>query len=445
MIIRKPAQAWVPAATALAAAAAGLTIVLSPFAALVLLGLVVLAILLLNPLVAVPLVILVSALNRYGYQWGDSQIRVEILVALLLAFVLINRLAVRTVSASSLRSPLVVPLLLYLGANLFSSLVFAHERVRGLKLDAEIFAMVLTFVILIAYLRRKDDIEIALKTLWVVTVGEALVGVVSAGAYLTHLSTYGAGRSDLGPPMVYGTQWEANIFGSFLLGNFFILLADYVGGRRSVFHTLGLFLTVLGILASMTRTVWLGLAIGVVLFSALAVRARRAETGIFPILVALPILALLSLIVGSATPFAQRFLDIVNLQSTSASGRLAMFDVALSEWKRHPIFGLGTGSYNVGAVPGGAHPWLPNLFLLTLHDTGLVGLAILLLLLATFYRYTLKAVSSGGDFSLLAAGSMTGFTMLLLAFQTTTGFWFAYPWIVVAFGMAAARLSRVDT
>jgi hypothetical protein len=40
---------------------------------------------------------------------------------------------------------------------------------------------------------------------------------------------------------------------------------------------------------------------------------------------------------------------------------------------------------------------------------------------------------------LLVAGAIASFTALLVSFQTTTGFWFAYPWIVAALGLAAAR------
>jgi hypothetical protein len=37
---------------------------------------------------------------------------------------------------------------------------------------------------------------------------------------------------------------------------------------------------------------------------------------------------------------------------------------------------------------------------------------------------------------------MAGFASLLVAFQATTGFWFAYPWILAAIGLAAARPLR---
>jgi O-antigen ligase len=135
-------------------------------------------------------------------------------------------------------------------------------------------------------------------------------------------------------------------------------------------------------------------------------------------------------------------MDVLNVQSSSASGRSVIFSAAISDWRHHPIFGLGTGSFNFGAASGQPHPWLPNLTLLALHDTGLVGLTILVLLVAAFYLGTASALRSNGDFTHVVVGAVAGFTSLLVAFQTTTGFWFAYPWIVAAVGIAAARLQR---
>jgi O-antigen ligase len=133
-------------------------------------------------------------------------------------------------------------------------------------------------------------------------------------------------------------------------------------------------------------------------------------------------------------------LDVVNLQTSSASGRLTLYRYALTEWQHRPIFGNGTGSFNIGAAPGTGHAWLPSLFLMTLHDAGLVGFAALAWLIVAFYRYTWKGLSGDRYLSLLVMGSIASFTSLLLAFQTTTGFWFAYPWIVAGIGVVAARL-----
>jgi hypothetical protein len=82
---------------------------------------------------------------------------------------------------------------------------------------------------------------------------------------------------------------------------------------------------------------------------------------------------------------------------------------------------------------------------LTLHDTGVVGLAALLWFVIAFIRLTVRAARKGGPTSMLIVGSIAGVTALLTAFQTTSGFWFTYPWIVAGIGVAAARLSQAET
>lgn len=445
MIASRTTRSWLPVASLLGAVLVAGATAISPLAGIGLTAVAALACLLLIPIAALPVLIAGSALNRLAVPWGDSQVRLEILLVLLLTVVLANRIAVRTVPLKSLRSPLPLPLTAYLLLNLASTVLFAQEKTRGLKLDAEILTSLLTYILVTALVRTRRDLETAMKALWIVTVFEAALGLIFLLGDVVHLGSYGVQMGDFGLPMVYGTAWEANIFGSLLLGNFFLLLADYVAGRRSLPYGMGLALVLAGIAASLTRTVWVALALGLLVFALATSRARYGGSSLLPVVVGIPIVALGGLIVGSATPFAGRLLAIANLSSSSAAGRFVIFDAALADWRHHPLFGLGTGSFNFGATPGQPHPWLPSLFLLTLHDTGVVGFAALLAFIFGFYKVTTAALRSTGRVPLLVAGAIAGFTALLAAFQTTSGFWFTYPWLVTGLGVAAARLAPDET
>jgi len=444
MIATQPIYRWLPLAGGLGAIVVGLIVALYPPAGLALLGPIGLILLLVNGGAALPLLILAAALNRFGVQAGDAAIRLDYVVVLLLAVLLTNRLAVRTLVLRSLDSPLLLPVLAYAGLNVLSTVLFATEKVRGLKLDVEIVVCALTYIVVYALLRTRRDLEVAMKAIWIVTVGEAAIGLFFAAASVAHLTNYGVSGVALGLPAAFGTQWEPNIFGSYLLGNFFLLLADYFRGARSELHTLGLLVVILGIGASLTRTVWVGLVLCTLLFLALALRVRETRTSWVPLLAGVPIVALAGLVLGSATPFASRLTDVVNLGSTSAAGRFFLIQVAMQEWQSHPILGLGTGSFNYGAVPGAGHPWLPSLFALTVHDTGIAGAAALAWLILAFYTCALRAMRRGCALSFLIAGCIASVTSLLLAFQTTSGFWFTYPWIVFATGMASVRLNQEE-
>jgi O-Antigen ligase len=435
----------VPTAVALAAALGGIAAYLNLLAALAVVAALAFVVLLTEPRAVLPILIVASALDRYGPQWGDANIRLDLLVALLAAGVLANRMLVRTVSPAVLRSPLVLPLVAYAGANLFSTVLFAAERTRGLKLDVEIWTAILTFVLASALLRRRADLTVAMKVIWIVTVGEAVLGLMFVASYSVHLSAYGVSDVASGFPATYGTMWEPNVYGSFLAGNFFLLLADYYGQKRHGLYTSGLIIVTLGIVASLTRTVWIACMLGAISFFIYLFRTRRAAPP-NPRSVRIGILglALATFVLGLVTPLGGRLIDIVNLNTSSAHGRLIWFREAITEWSHAPLFGLGTGSWTFDQVPGGPHAWLPSLFLLTLHDTGLLGLGALLWAIWVYYRITIRGARGGSDLALLAFGSIVGFSCLLIAFQTTTGFWFAYPWIVMVIGTTAARLSAAE-
>jgi hypothetical protein len=432
-------------AVTLAALIGGIAVSINVLAALAVVAALTFLLLLAEPALGLPVLVISSALDRYGPHWGDANIRLDLLATLLVAAVLLNRMLVRTVSPTVLRSALTLPLVAYAGANLVSTLLFAVERSRGLKLDAEVWTAILTFVIASALLRRRSDLIIAMKALWIVTVGEAGLGLVLAAAYLGHATRYGVSEVASGFPAIYGTMWEPNVFGSFLSGNFFLLLADFVGHKRGRIYTWGLIIVGAGIVVSLTRTVWIATILGGIAFFIYVHRTKRANPKVLTAAAGAVGLTLAALILGSATPLGGRLLDIVNLHSSSASGRIAWFREAIAEWSGHPIFGSGTGSWNFGAVPGTAHPWLPSLFLLTLHDTGLLGFGTLLWAIWVFYRITIRGARGRSDLALLACGSAIGFTCLLIAFQTTTGFWFAYPWIVMVVGTTAARLNTEES
>jgi O-antigen ligase len=427
----------------LGAMAAGTLAPLGSLERLSLIALAAVALTLLVPWVTVPLLIVASALDRYEVVFGQVRIRYDIIAVLVIAMMLMARLAVRTLRVSDLRIPLLPPMLAYIGINLVSTALYATERSRGLQLDAELLMIVPTYGLLFVALRGRRDIERALKWLWIVTVAEASVGIVGMLLYAINVSNYGVTFSAEGLPMAFGTQWEPNILGSFLLGNFFLLLGDYMRGQASRMRALSLSVVLIGIAVSMTRTVWLALILGVVVFLT-ATTTHRQKRGHL-ILVLLPIMALGGLLLGATTSFGSRLLQLVDLQTSSASGRVALYQAALQEWRQHPLLGLGTGSFNVGASPGLPHPWLPNIFLLAVHDTGVLGLAVLLWLLICFYRPVLAAMRSRDDMAFVVAGSIAGFTSLLLAFQTTTGFWFMYPWIVAGIGSRAAVIATGDT
>jgi len=388
----------------------------------------------------VPVILLAaSVLNRVSLGAGGAAVRLDLLVGVFLGLILVSRFLLRTIRWKNCFTAPAGWFALYLAVNVASTVLFGAEKSRGLKLDLEITAALMAFLVALASLNSPRELERVLRAMWVITTLEALVGVLAAALSFAGVTQFGVQAGSFGLPMAYGTTYEANIFGSLLMGNFILLAADFIGGPKTALRTVCLTVVLLGVGASLTRTVWLSLALGLFILLAFGLRRYMSHRMILMFVAGGPVLVLAGLLGGAATPLAGRILDIVNIQSSSAVGRFTLFNAALEEWRRSPWFGLGTGSFNWNASPGQPHPWIPNLTVLTLHDTGIVGLTVLVILVISFFRQILPGCRTANRESLWAVGAGIGFGALLVSFQSTTGFWFVYPWLLAAIAVRSAQ------
>jgi hypothetical protein len=81
------------------------------------------------------------------------------------------------------------------------------------------------------------------------------------------------------------------------------------------------------------------------------------------------------------------------------------------------------------------------MFVTALHDTGLLGLLILLWLLLGYFRTMLRAVSEGArsEHRALLAGLTAGAAGLFVAFQASTGLILLFPWLLMGLSVLAAQ------
>jgi O-antigen ligase len=350
--------------------------------------------------------------------------------------------------------PLLAPLLAYWGANLFSTLVAGGDVARGLSLDVITLDLIVLYVALAGYLRSPGRLIGAVR-LWLgVAAVEAVVGALAFALYLgRHAAGPGIQLEPVtGAPMVYGTLYEADIFGSYMSAAFLIALA--LATDETVRHKTPLYvvcaLGALGLLLSGARSAWGATVLGAVLLLALlrlgrGGRRRRLALRFTGGLVAVAV------VVGMGLAFAPssvthalwaRAQGLLNFGSGSGYGRVLLYKVALAEWRAHPLLGTGPGSFSY-RLPGDTAPgpaWLPNLTLQVLHDTGVLGLLAMLWLCAAFYVTTVRALWRAPDGPLRAAlgGLIAAITALLIAFQLTPGFTLGYSWALLALGVAAS-------
>jgi O-antigen ligase len=157
-----------------------------------------------------------------------------------------------------------------------------------------------------------------------------------------------------------------------------------------------------------------------------------------------------SLLVG--TYLSARFGTIgVNQLSddSSAFGRAVMFVGALKDIGEHPIFGSGTGSFQVlfaaedyfPEMAGQAYNFIENIFLRSLHDTGIVGLGILFTLIAFVVfkvrRLTKNAMAKSDP---LLIGLSAALLVDLIAFQFSDGSSLSFAWVHLGLLVSLVRL-----
>src|SRR5438067_1942088 len=254
------------------------------------------------PAVGVVALIVACALDRVAIGVGGSNVRPDEVAALALAgALLVRRALMRTprqsgggrrkadepLPPSAFRLPpsaghggvraacipVLAPLLAYWGANVLSTLVAGGDLARGLSLDVITLDLIVLYVALAGSLSAPGRLIGAVR-LWLgVAAVEAVVGALAFALHLgRHAAVPGMQLEPVtGAPMVYGTLYEADIFGSYMSAAFLIALA--LATDETVRHKTPLYivcaLTALGLLLSGARSAWGATVLGAVLLLAL--------------------------------------------------------------------------------------------------------------------------------------------------------------------------------
>ena len=374
-----------------------------------------------------------AAINRYTTSVAGLRVLPEY-VALALTLLVIS-LAARRRQLEWRWPPAAWPLFGWLLAALFASLLNAPQRTHSLILWNKLWMMAAIYVV-VANLARGRLLG-AVSAQLVTGVGAAVLGLLQA---------IGSGHQPR------GALWEANIWGSYLLGTSLLALPigltrARVSWRLRALAWMGLVLGVGGVVVSLTRGAWVGLAVAATV-GALVATARRPGIGIWQ--AAGGALALLAVAVG-LTLSSRGFTSLIPtydpahmdeiLQRLASFGalsrdpnvalRLEGYRNALAVWRERPWIGWGVGAYgDMFRYSTGEHAWVSNLFEHHMFDSGVIGLSFLLIGLGLSTWRGVHLWRRARDFRrTLLAGLLLALLGMLVAFQTTEASWFAYPWI----------------
>ncbi len=225
-------------------------------------------------------------------------------------------------------------------------------------------------------------------------------------------------------PRLFGTSAEPQVYGNYLLSvipplTVFLLVSLPVAKRLAM--VIGFILLVLAMVMTFAAGPWVGLVgswfiliIGYKYFKATGIKAFFGSLSVVAIIVVLihtylfpgygegfksiavkfgfqpeKVEQLVQLPAGKKAPAALQAKETYHLSLRSVSERQAFRQAAWNMFRTHPVFGVGTGNYgylyNTYRPPGAeAFPFVAkahNQYLEVLAETGMVGFAVLVLII----------------------------------------------------------------
>jgi hypothetical protein len=413
------------------------------------------------PLGCVSVIVVASAMPRYTGTLFGLHVRAEhVAIGLVCACLVTQGLRGR------LQSPLHWAsfdylLICYVSANFVSSALTSpapHMTLRWAVLNA----LVIVPYFLLRYLVRNTVcVDRVITILLLVGTVEAAFGILCFVSNRLFDTTLGVDTDQYGLiPGTHGTQYEANLFGSYTACCAVMCLALYFSvprSRRNMYGW-GFAICLLAALVSMSRSVILALPLAILFVVWIAFKGGHAQ---FRTL--MKITAAATVLLVASSPFllsfiAERFstIDLSELaQDNTAVNRLVQTAVAVEDVRGHLLLGMGTSSFQLvfdwddfgmpgmkGETEEGG--WISNSPLRILHDTGILGLTFFLLFLGALVRsirMALKRALEPEKSAVLALSA--GLILYAITFQATEATMLSFTW--VHFGLLAVAVLVIQT
>ncbi|MGD0179485.1 MAG: O-antigen ligase family protein [Terriglobales bacterium] len=352
-------------------------------------------------------------------------------------------------------------LIAYVGLNFFSSLVTSPQPSKTL-VWATLNALVVTPYFLVRVLVRNDrQVWLALKGLLCVGALEAIYGILASISNHIWGTSWGVEVGQYGSiPGTYGTQYEANLFGSYTACTAVMFLALFLLSKepRRSWYGWGVMFGLVAAFFSLARSVLLGLPIPI--FALFWISAKKGHVRLRQLL---PVAIGVGLVLAMLSPFVLEYVKarFATIQTgelstdlaadSSTFGRLIQMSAALDDVKEHPIFGSGTASFQLLFKMSDVLPvsyededtgWISNSPLRVVHDTGLVGLAVFLAFLGFLARTTYTALAFANRSTKVSIVALSaGLLLYAITFQATEATLLTFTWIHLGLLAAAATVA----
>jgi len=417
------------------------------------------------PLGAMLTLLVASAMPRFAWTIGELHMRPEHLAIGLVAGILLVHSRRRELGPKSAWRVFDLWLLAYLAANFMTSALASPEPHLTLRW-ALLSALGVSPYFLVRWLVVEEETLISVfRILLVVGIVEAAYGTLCFFSYRLFETSIGVELEQYGStPGTYGTQYEANLFGSYTACCALMCLAGYLFDQKSRrrLYLWGFSITILGAFISLARAVFLAFPVAAAFVTWLAVKKARLQARGLVALGAAAVAVLLifgPLVLHSVQ---ERFstLDLSEIgEDESTARRLVGITVALTDIRDHPWFGTGTNSFRLlfdwadywplpKTIEGDEDErgaWIGNTPVRILHDTGLLGFTMFAGFLFTLLSATRRALQHAQpSVRMIMIALSSGLILYAITFQATDATTLSFAWIHIGLMATATTIVQRD-
>ena len=345
-------------------------------------------------------------------------------------------------------------ILAYVALNYFSSAFRSSEPSATLRWALQNNLAVLPYFLIRFLVRDVGTLRKAFRILLAVGLAESAYGIFCFALHHGFGTTIGiesgAYLFDVAAP--YGSLFEPNLFGAYAASCAVLFLSLYLGnGRHRVACMTGFVVASLATVLSLSRAVLVAFVFAVIW---VVRKNRQAKTRwSWKVMIIVPSVAVVLLLI--ATPIRavlqERFANLFSegLAEETTITRYIVMAAALQDIPAHPLLGSGTASFQLSFdwakyVPEWTNipTWVGNVVVRIVHDTGLIGLVLILGFLVSIWRQVRQNLRRRTDETPILLGLWAGTLLYCISFEATDGSMLAFTWVHLGFLASTAILIK---
>ena len=404
------------------------------------------------PYGALAVVIASSVMSRffveiYGWKARPEHLAASVVVAVILTFwFFVPQYRVRW-------EKLDLWILGYVLINYISSAFRSSEPSATLRWALQNNLAVLPYFLVRFLVRDLGTLRKAFRILLAVALAESAYGILCFVSHLVFGTTVGMETGayfvDIAAP--YGSLFEPNLFGAYSAACALAFLSLYLGnGRHRSADMTGFVVASLATVLSLSRAALIAFAFAIVW---MVRKTRQVHTRWnWRVMILVPVFAAVLLLI--ATPIRlvlqERFANLFSegLTEETTVTRYIVIAAALQDIPAHPLLGSGTASFQLSFdwtkyVPEWTDvpTWVGNVVVRVVHDTGLVGLTLVLAFLISICWRVRQNLRRRIPETPILLGLWAGTLLYCISFEATDGSMLAFTWVHLGFLSSAAILT----